>query len=184
MTKSLVESELIWKGKKMASAALSDPFIKIGTLARNAHVSLRTLRYYEEIGLISPASHSKGGHRLYSSDDLKKLEVINYLKSLPLSLEEIREIFTIKKNASSRDKKEQVALLIRALDAKLNAVNGRIHELSQVKDELTSMVEILKDCARCEGKPLLKTETCGDCKTVDRHDPVPMMMSVFLEKGV
>ncbi|MDD5544312.1 MAG: MerR family transcriptional regulator [Acidobacteriia bacterium] len=168
----------------MASMVANNPYIKIGTLARNAQVSLRTLRYYEEIGLISPASHSQGGHRLYTSEDMKRLEVINYLKSLPLSLEEIREIFTIKKTASARDKKEQVALLIKALYGKLNAVNTRLRELTEVKDELSAMVEILKDCARCEGKPFLKSETCGDCRAVDRRDHVPLIMSVFLEKGV
>lgn len=168
----------------MAGVAPSNHLIKIGVLAKDAHVSLRTLRYYEEIGLISPASHSKGGHRLYSGDDVKKLEVINYLKSLPLSLEEIKEIFTVKKSTPSREKKEQVGVLTRLLESKLSAVNGRIRELNQVKDDLSGMVEILRECARCEGKPLLRTETCGDCKAVDRHGHVPLMMSVFLERGV
>ncbi len=167
----------------MASVASSNHLIKIGVLAKNAHVSLRTLRYYEEIGLIAPASHSKGGHRLYSQDDVKKLEVINYLKSLPLSLEEIKEIFTYKKISPGKGKKEQVAVLSKLLESKLGAVNGRIKRLTQIKDELTGMVDILRDCARCEGKPLLKTETCGDCQAVGRHTPLPLMMSVFLERG-
>ncbi len=168
----------------MASVAPTNHLIKIGVLAKNAHVSLRTLRYYEEIGLISPADHSKGGHRLYSGDDVKKLEVINYLKSLPLSLDEIKEIFTIKKTTPAREKKEQVAVLTKLLESKLGAVNGRIKELSQIKNELSGMVEILRECARCEGKPLLRTETCGDCRAVDRHTPLPLIMSVFLERGV
>lgn len=167
----------------MASVAPSNHLIKIGVLARNARVSLRTLRYYEEIGLIAPAAHSKGGHRLYSGDDVKRLEVINYLKSLPLSLEEIREIFTVKRANPGREKKEQVAILTRLLESKMGAVNGRIKELNQIKDELSGMVEILRECARCEGKPLLRTETCGDCRAVDRHAPLPLMMSVFLERG-
>jgi DNA-binding transcriptional MerR regulator len=167
----------------MASAGPTNHLIKIGALARNAHVSLRTLRYYEEIGLIAPASHSKGGHRLYSGDDVKKLEVINYLKSLPLSLEEIREIFTVKKSSPTREKKEQVAVLIKLLESKLGAVNGRIRELTEVKDELSGMVDILRECARCEGKPLLEVESCSDCEAVDRHGHAPLMMSVFLERG-
>ncbi|MBZ5535237.1 MAG: MerR family transcriptional regulator [Acidobacteriia bacterium] len=167
----------------MASAGSTNNLIKIGALARNAHVSLRTLRYYEEIGLIAPASHSKGGHRLYSGEDVKKLEVINYLKSLPLSLEEIKEIFTVKKSTPTREKKEQVAVLIKLLESKLGAVNGRIQELSGVKDELSGMVDILRECARCEGKPLLEIESCGDCKAVDRRGHAPLMMSVFLERG-
>lgn len=166
----------------MASVASTNHMIKIGALAKNAHVSLRTLRYYEEIGLIAPASHSKGGHRLYAGDDVKKLEVINYLKSLPLSLEEIKEIFTVKRTTPGREKKDQVAALTKLLESKLEAVNGRIQELNQIKDELSGMVEILHECARCE-KPLLRMETCSDCKAVDRHVPVPLLMSVFLERG-
>lgn len=167
----------------MASAGSSNHLIKIGTLAKNAHVSLRTLRYYEEIGLITPASHSKGGHRLYSGDDVKKLEVINYLKSLPLSLDEIKEIFTVKKSSPTREKKEQVAVLIRLLESKLGAVDGRIQELAEVKDELSGMVDILRECARCEGKPLLQMDSCGDCKAIDRRGHAPLLMSVFLERG-
>lgn len=171
------------KVKTMATVASPNRFIKIGELAKNAHVSLRTLRYYEEIGLIAPASHSKGGHRLYSGHDINKLEVINYLKSLPLSLEEIKEIFTVKHSNLSREKKDQVGALIKVLESKLAAVNDRIQELTQVKDELAGMMDILHDCARCE-KPLLKFETCSDCRVIDRHEPVPLMMSVFLERGV
>lgn len=167
----------------MASVTTPNHLIKIGVLAKNARVSLRTLRYYEEIGLIAPAAHSKGGHRLYASDDVKKLEVINYLKSLPLSLEEIKEIFTVKRAIPAREKKEQVHMLTRLLESKLGAVNGRIRELGQVKDELSGMMEILKDCARCD-KPLLQMETCGECKVVDCHTPLPLIMSVFLERGV
>ena len=116
----------------MASVAPSNHFIKIGVLARNARVSLRTLRYYEEIGLIAPSAHSKGGHRLYSADDVKKLEVINYLKYLPLSLEEIKEIFTVKKTNPAGEKKEQVAALTKLLESKMGTVNGRIKELTQM----------------------------------------------------
>jgi MerR family Zn(II)-responsive transcriptional regulator of zntA len=166
----------------MASVAPTNHLVKIGALAKNAHVSLRTLRYYEEIGLISPAAHSKGGHRLYAGDDVKKLEVINYLKSLPLSLEEIKEIFTIKRASPVREKKDQVTVLTNLLENKLGAVDGRIQELTQVKEELSGMVEILRDCARCD-KPFLQMETCGDCKVVDGHAPVPLIMSVFLERG-
>lgn len=167
----------------MSSTAASNHLLKIGALARNAHVSLRTLRYYEEIGLISPATHSKGGHRLYQSEDAKKLQVINYLKSLPLSLDEIKEIFSVKKSALTRDKKDQVAILTRLLDSKLEAVTQKIQELTRVQEELSGMVEILCECARCEGKPLFSSGACGDCKALDRHAPIPLMLSVFLERG-
>lgn len=168
----------------MSSTPPSNHLIKIGTLARNAHVSLRTLRYYEEIGLISPATHSKGGHRLYQGDDGKKLQVINYLKLLPLSLDEIKEIFTAKKNASGRDKKEQAVTLSRLLESKLDAVNLRIRELTQVKEELSGMVEVLHECSRCDGKSLFDSGNCEECKALDRLSRIPLMMSVFLERGV
>jgi DNA-binding transcriptional MerR regulator len=65
--------------------------LKVGELARRSGVSVRTLHYYEEIGLLAPSEHTPTGHRLYSVQDVARLQQIVSLRQLGLSLAEIRE---------------------------------------------------------------------------------------------
>ncbi|NLR32099.1 MerR family transcriptional regulator [Levilactobacillus tujiorum] len=63
-----------------------------GELAKQAHVSVRTLQYYDKRGLLQPAEVSEGGRRLYTSADLQRLKLILLLKSMGLKLAAIQEI--------------------------------------------------------------------------------------------
>lgn len=64
----------------------------IGKLSKNTGVTVRTLDYYDEIGLIKPSSKTSGGHRLYSEDDVMRLERVLALKYMGFSLEQIKDI--------------------------------------------------------------------------------------------
>ncbi len=55
---------------------------------------MRTLRYYDEINLLTPAGKTEGGHRLYGEKELKKLQEIQFLKTLGFSLKEIKEMLS------------------------------------------------------------------------------------------
>lgn len=63
---------------------------KVGELARRTGLSVRTLRYYDEIGLLSPSRRTESGHRLYAADDVVRLQQIRSLRTLGFGLEEIR----------------------------------------------------------------------------------------------
>ncbi|EIM08425.1 MerR family transcriptional regulator [Planococcus antarcticus DSM 14505] len=63
----------------------------IGKLANISHVSIRTLRYYDEIGLLLPTYKNNAGHRFYISEDVSKLHYILTLKDLGFPLETIRQ---------------------------------------------------------------------------------------------
>lgn len=65
---------------------------KIGDLAKLTGLTLRTLRFYDQIGLFSPSEYTESGHRLYSESDLSRLHQILSLKELGLSLEEIQSV--------------------------------------------------------------------------------------------
>jgi DNA-binding transcriptional MerR regulator len=65
--------------------------IKVGELARRTGVTVRTLHYYDELGLLAPSHHTDAGHRLYADDDVARLQQIKSLRHLGFSLEEIRE---------------------------------------------------------------------------------------------
>ena len=63
---------------------------KIGDFSRLAQVSTRMLRHYDQLGLLVPSQRSTGDYRLYSREDLVRLLAIAHLKSLGLSLTEVR----------------------------------------------------------------------------------------------
>ncbi len=63
--------------------------MQIGEVAERTGLSFRTLRHYDEVGLLSPSARSDGGFRLYTEDDVDKLLVIRRMKPLGYSLEEM-----------------------------------------------------------------------------------------------
>jgi MerR family transcriptional regulator, repressor of the yfmOP operon len=72
---------------------MSEALYRIGEVAEAAGVSTRTLRYYEELGLLSPSGHSPGGARRYSDADLARVLRIRELQDLVgFNLDEIRKI--------------------------------------------------------------------------------------------
>ena len=66
--------------------------VQIGEVADRTGLSLRTIRYYEEVGLVTPSSRTAGGFRLYSELDVSRLLLIKRMKPLDFSLEDMREL--------------------------------------------------------------------------------------------
>ncbi len=64
--------------------------MKVGELARRTGVSIRTLHYYDEIGLLKPSTHTDSRHRVYAAEDVQRLQQIRSLQQLGFSLGEIR----------------------------------------------------------------------------------------------
>src|SRR4051794_37158323 len=64
---------------------------KIGELANETGLTVRTLHHYDQIGLLKPSAETEGGHRLYSTADVEQLQKIVTLKQLGFSLERIKE---------------------------------------------------------------------------------------------
>lgn len=69
--------------------------MQIGEVAERTGLSLRTIRYYGEVELVTPSSRTEGGFRLYTDADVAKLELIKQMKPLGYSIEEMREVFDI-----------------------------------------------------------------------------------------
>jgi MerR family transcriptional regulator, thiopeptide resistance regulator len=67
-------------------------YLSTGQLAKRLDVSVRTLRYYDQIGLVQPSKKGEGGRRFYSDEDILKLEKLLLLKALSLSLEDSKKI--------------------------------------------------------------------------------------------
>ncbi|MCC3652850.1 MULTISPECIES: MerR family transcriptional regulator [Streptomyces] len=69
--------------------------MQIGEVAERTGLSLRTIRHYEDVGLVSPSARSKGGFRLYTDADVERLMVVRRMKPLDFSLEEMRDLLEI-----------------------------------------------------------------------------------------
>src|SRR5258707_15009383 len=64
--------------------------LKVGELAKRTGLTIRTLHHYDEIGLLQPSLHTESGHRLYTADDVARLQQVLSLRQLGFSLEEVR----------------------------------------------------------------------------------------------
>jgi DNA-binding transcriptional MerR regulator len=69
--------------------------MQIGELADRTEMSLRTIRHYDEVGLLTPSGRSEGGFRLYTHDDYLRLMVIRRMKPLGFSLDEMAELLRV-----------------------------------------------------------------------------------------
>lgn len=69
--------------------------MQIGEVAERTGLSLRTIRYYEEVGLAVPSARTQGGFRLYTEPDVDRLKLIMRMKPLGFQLDEMRELLAI-----------------------------------------------------------------------------------------
>lgn len=81
--------------------------MQIGEVAERTGLSLRTIRYYGEVGLVVPSARSKGGFRLYTEHDVARLLLIKQMKPLGFSLEQTRDLLGILDRLESADLDEQ-----------------------------------------------------------------------------
>ena len=106
----------------------------IGELARLAGVSTRTLRYYEEIGLLRAARRYAGGRRVFDGDALHRLRFIARLKTLGFSLEEIRhlnEVFEMERSTAA-----MLEVLDDLLGNHMETLEQRLREVMDLKQEI------------------------------------------------
>ncbi|WP_416962503.1 MerR family transcriptional regulator [Streptomyces sp. Agncl-13] len=71
---------------------MSSEHMQIGEVAARTELSLRTIRHYEETGLVTPSARSQGGFRLYTESDVARLMVIRRMKPLGFTLDEMRDL--------------------------------------------------------------------------------------------
>ncbi|MEA2662581.1 MAG: MerR family transcriptional regulator, repressor of the yfmOP operon [Chloroflexota bacterium] len=112
---------------------------RIGELAAKVGMTERTIRYYEEVGLLESVKRLDGGTRVYTDADVRRLKFIRKLKVLGLSLQEMHELEGMYK--TQRSNRGVLPRLIELLDAHLGSVDDRIAELQALRDEIRSYRE-------------------------------------------
>ena len=110
--------------------------LTIGKLAEMAGVSADTLRYYEKMKLITAASRSTSGYRLYSPEDINVIRFIRGAKELNFTLDEIRQLMVLK----SSDK-ATCSQILRHTESKIKQAEQRILELKEIRRVLKQLAE-------------------------------------------
>src|SRR5215218_2667550 len=111
----------------------NDRRLKIGELARQTGLSIKTIRYYESRGLLEQPPRTQGGYRLYGPEEVARLRFVRRAKMLGLTLEEIRELVEL---AVRCNEGEIVPRLEEVLEAKLKETERKIAELSAFRQNL------------------------------------------------
>lgn len=81
--------------EQRASGPATGRLMQIGEAAERVGLSIRTIRHYEEAGLIVPSARSDGGFRLYTEPDLDRLAVVKRMKPLGFTLDEMRDLLAV-----------------------------------------------------------------------------------------
>ena len=112
--------------------------MRIGELAEKAGVTPRTIRYYENLGLISPSEREGTGFRYYTEVELARLRKIDALKTLGLTLEEISSIIDLffEEPTMLRGKQK----LLEILQAHLKETDEKLESLQQFRAELQANI--------------------------------------------
>jgi len=122
--------------------------MRIGDLAKRSEISAATIRYYEQLGLITPPPRSKAGYRHYQDKTIDELRFIKKGQALGFSLEEIGEILKI-----SRAGEAPCARVIDLAERNLDAAERRIQNLQAFCDRLAAQIDKWKGKtpASCSG---------------------------------
>lgn len=125
-----------------------DNCLKIGEVASQSGLSVKTIRYYEEIGLLAPiTSRSESGYRMFSHQVLARLAFIKKAQSLGLSLSEIQEILGVYDSGRLPCHTVKEHLL-----HKIEEIDREITDLETLKSKLSSLLSHWQEQPKRDGK--------------------------------
>ena len=153
----------------------STELLKIGKFAELAKTNLRTLRYYEELGLVTPSRRSKGGFRFYRPTDLARVQLIQFLQELGLPLEEIGTSLKGIPDASVRG--EWLTRLRKILKQQEDLIQKRIDALEAQSNLVEGSLKHLDMCETCEHYPRASNNYCEPCQS--SGSPLPNLLSAL-----
>ena len=143
----------------------------IGRMAERAGTTTRTVRYYEEMGLIEPEARTQGGFRCYGDRQLTRLQMILSLKRFEFDLEHIKRILYKREICPTGG--GLASAVLGDVRGRLDEVERQINHLSALRDDLRRSVDSLCQCEPCELR--LTDRLCAQCTTVhnDNREALP-----------
>lgn len=138
--------------------------LSTGDMARCSGSTLRTVRFYEQEGLIEPLGRSECGHRLFGPGQLDKLKLALDLREAGLAIQDIKHLFQLKSRyGNAREASAEVTALV---ESQIDALQEKIATLRRLREELTQAVSVISECGSCEEQRF--PSVCGDCDVLER----------------
>ncbi|MBX3246813.1 MAG: MerR family transcriptional regulator [Myxococcales bacterium] len=150
-----------------------EPTLTTGDMARLSDSTLRTVRFYEQEGLIKPRERA-GGRRMFTHDELQKLQLALDLREAGLSLQDIKELFELKSRyATPQQASHEITDM---LSRQILSMQEKIAKLRKLREELATMVTVISECSDCDGANF--PAGCGDCDVLEQPG-LPRAMRVL-----
>ena len=149
---------------------------RIGELAKRAGKTVRTIHFYEELGLLHPAERSPGGFRMYTDDALTRIHWIEQIQELGFSLTDIRGFLD---NFHAHETgPEAMKVLGGFYREKLEQTRATIEKMHLLEAELKSSLDYLEACHGCATTASI--ESCANCDSSDHSDSeTPCMVAAI-----
>lgn len=137
-----------------------EAYLQIGEVAERTGVTQRTLRFYEEKGLLTPPSRLDGGFRLYSEDDVRRVEQIKRLQNLlGLALADIKEMVEAeavksqiraeyRRDADVSERKAKLARAIAVTERQVAIIDHKLAALHEMKSDLEQKLTFVQGWLR------------------------------------
>jgi MerR family transcriptional regulator, Zn(II)-responsive regulator of zntA len=137
---------------------MSPEYFKIGEVAEMLNTTVRTIKYYEEEGLLVP-HRTDGGTRLYSEHHIDRLRAILHLAGNGFTLDVIGSIGNTRQTCATGD--EGSKKLTGIIDSAINDIEGKITDLKALKSELSASRKLVAKCKGCGNEP--SSKGCPEC---------------------
>ncbi|QPN68567.1 MerR family transcriptional regulator [Synechococcus sp. CBW1006] len=110
-------------------------------MARRTGLSVKTIRYYCDEGLLQPKARSAAGYRLFDQENLAELTIIRALRAMDVSIPELAKILEVRRAGVCN-----CSVLKDSIATRMASIDQRISELSAMKDELARLLCSWQDC--------------------------------------
>src|SRR5262249_39952412 len=131
-------------GKRPLTVPDAGSFLTTGDMARRSGDTLRTVRFYEEEGILRPVRRTDGGHRLFDQRELDRLTLVTDLRAAGLSLDEIKQILEVKQHSGVAGEAARHASDI--LARRIQELREKLAVLARLQDDLARTTDVMTIC--------------------------------------
>lgn len=119
----------------------------IGELSQQSGIPTRTIRYYEDLGLLEPSARSDGNYRLYSPEQVHRARIVHSLKKGGMSLKKIKNFLIVQEANNGQERGKKVTDI---LEDELLETERKIKKLLHHKGQLETALIISRECKNCK----------------------------------
>ncbi|MEO7328355.1 MAG: MerR family transcriptional regulator [Minicystis sp.] len=146
-----------------------------GEMARCSSNTLRTVRFYEEEGILRPARRTEGGHRLFEKSELDRLMLVTDMRMAGLSLDEIKQVLEVKQSGATGAEAARKAS--RILSLRMEELREKLLVLTRLREDLSETSEMMNGCTDCHD--IKFPHHCDQCTVMTSRPTLPRSLRVL-----